>query len=193
MAEDAFVVRRGRFLAPVDGDSEEYISRLPEGEVLRARLTRSRNYKYLQRAFALIKLGWMYWEPETMVSQAEERAIRRYGRYLLSMGISAEAEAELTRQVLDDINRDRQTAEVDKSHRAFRHWATIQAGFYDIEITPAGPRKVAKSWAFAKTGEEEFRDMCNAILGVVWNVVLAKHFDSPEEAENAAAQVQDFH
>lgn len=190
--EDIYLVRRGGFLAPADDTAREAMARLQEGKPLRAKVTHARNYAFHKRAFALVKLGWSYWEPETMVSDIERQTCTLLSEYLIENGVDRDACYHLTHGFLQRLEAKRETLDADKSMEAFRNWVTIRAGFWHLQITPTGPRKVAQSWSFAHKDETAFQALYSAVFGVIWQQVLSRHFASPAEAENAANELMSF-
>lgn len=192
MAAELFAMRRGDFLAPIDAEGLDRLRALPIGKPLRVACTQSRNYEFHKRAFALIDLGFSYWEPESMVSKVEKDTCIHLAEYLAECGIDQDACYALTTQFLQRLEQRRSTTDAEKSKAAFREWVTVEAGFYDTIATPAGPRRRAKSWSFGRMGEEQFQAMYQQVLNVVWDMVLRHHFANPEEAENAASQLMSF-
>lgn len=80
-----------------------------------------------------------------------------------------------------------------KSFEAYRKWAVMTAGFYDEFILPDGTvRREAHSILFASMSEDEFRQVYKAVLNVLWLHILNRPFCTPQEAENAAAQLWEY-
>ena len=75
---------------------------------------------------------------------------------------------------------------------AFREFITVEAGYFDTVITPAGPRRVAKSWAWKNMAEADFQSLFAAIRRVCWELILSQTFTSIEEADAAAEQLMQF-
>ena len=62
---DIFLMKTpsGSFI-PADDEAAEYIKTIKSGEILKAKITRPRNYQFHKKAFALFNLGFEYWEVE---------------------------------------------------------------------------------------------------------------------------------
>ena len=50
-------------LVPVDPESQEWFNRLKTGQVVSADFRQVRNYRFLKKWFALLKIGFDNWEP----------------------------------------------------------------------------------------------------------------------------------
>jgi hypothetical protein len=50
-------------LAPADEQAEEIIKGMKHGQVMRVKFTLPRNYKFLKKYFALLKVGYDNWTP----------------------------------------------------------------------------------------------------------------------------------
>ena len=57
-------VQPGKMLAPDDEPSEEYMDTLKVGDVVSADIKKPRNYDFHRKWFALLALGFDYFEPE---------------------------------------------------------------------------------------------------------------------------------
>lgn len=189
---DFMVIRRGDSLVPCDKHGYEALSKYPFEKALKTSLKQPRNYKFHQKAFTLVDLAFQYWEPETMVSKIERDTCLKFSKYLAARGVDRDAVKLLLTDFINGLNSSRETLEADKNIEAFRNWVTIEAGFYNVVLTPSGPKREAKSWSFASMSEEAFEEMFSQILTVCWNLVLSKHFSSEQEAENAAAQLMSY-
>ena len=68
----------------------------------------------------------------------------------------------------------------------------MKAGFFKLVITPAGPRREAKSWAYKNMPEAEFQRLFSAIRSVCWELILSQTFETIEQADEVAAQMMTF-
>lgn len=102
--------------------------------------------------------------------------------------------AELADQyLLDESEKRAGNISAVKSFEAFRAWATMEAGFYDVHQMPDGSlMRVPRSISFAAMDDLEFGQLYSAVLDVLWNYILFRTFASQEAAENAAAQLLDY-
>lgn len=53
----------GGTLAPADPQAVEYLSKLKIGQIVRAEVTRPRNYRFHKKLFALLNFAFDTWEP----------------------------------------------------------------------------------------------------------------------------------
>lgn len=83
---------------------------------------------------------------------------------------------------------------VEKHFERFREEVLILAGHYDAHYAMDGSVKLsARSISFAKCDEHEFNDVYQAVLGVVWNRILAEAgFRSEHEVEQVVSQLLAF-
>ena len=187
------LVRRGDFYVPAEASDVDVMRKHPMGVPLVADVRQPRNYPFLKKAMALIKLAFSYWEPTSYLSSAESHTVRRLADYLCRRGIDAQAVSALCSDFMNHVSHQREeTLDADKSFDEFRAWVTIQAGYYDEVMTPGGPKRIPKSWSFARMSEEEFGRMYAQLLNVCWKLVLSQTFESPEQAEAAANQLGGF-
>lgn len=65
---------------------------------------------------------------------------------------------------------------VCKNFDTFREWVTVKAGYAEYHITPEGRlRAVAKSVSFAKMTEEEFDDLYQKSVEIIWQNILVTY------------------
>ena len=192
MAKTLRLERRGDMLIAADNESLDAVRGLPEGRPLNAQVVVPRNEAFHRKLFSLLRLAFDYWQPTNYLTNVERHTVRQLHDYLIRRGLTEEAVSGLCTDFLRGLNEHRQEFEFAKDIGAFREFVTVEAGFYDTVISPAGPRRVAKSWSFAKMDEEEFARMYKAIFDVVWSLVLKQHFESPEAADAAAEQLLSY-
>lgn len=156
-----------------------------------------RNYAFHKRFFKLLQLGFDYWTPTGgAITSRERKLLSGFVDYLCeSVGreytpvLSGAADLYLN----SIATRRTQGTALLKSFDAFREWVTVLAGFYTEHFYPDGSRgRRAKSITFANMDETEFQQVYKSVLNVLWNWILFRKFSSPEEVENAAAQLLEF-
>lgn len=183
-----------RFI-PTSQQDREICAEFKVGTVLNGdfRKMRDRSYQYHKRYFALLTLGFDYWEPQGgLLTDGERKIVEQFVKYInRHFGKVTAVLGELATEFLDVIAARRAVdfPSVEKSFEAFRKWAIIESGFYDVEVTPAGVRRVARSMSFSKMSEEEFRDLYKATFNVLWRVVLQQNFETEADAMAAAEQL----
>lgn len=155
-----------------------------------------RNPAFHRRFFALLNLGFEYWEPTGgAISANEQKLVNGYARFLASYGGNEGALLDAAEQYLEQIASRRITNGISlcKSFDAYRAWVTVEAGHFDAIQLPDGTlRKHPRSIAFANMDETEFQDLYKSALDVLWRWILSRTFNCREEAENAAAQLMSF-
>lgn len=190
---DRIIVRRhGHALVPVGPHDIEALQELPNGRELAANVVVPRNIKLHRKAFAMLNLTFDYWQPSNLVSSVEQQTVNRLSAFLVRSGLDGEAVKALCSEFMGHLERSRESLEGEKSREAFREFITIEAGYFDIVLTPGGPRKRAKSWRFGSMDDQTFSAMYSAIFAACWRLVLSQHFDSADEAEAAAEQLLQF-
>lgn len=79
----------GGALAPADEESRALVDRLKTGQGVRASIKRARNVRFHRKAFALFKLAFDSWEPETPQSYKGEAVSKDFDRFRKDMTILA--------------------------------------------------------------------------------------------------------
>ncbi|MCS6037861.1 DUF1367 family protein [Klebsiella pneumoniae subsp. pneumoniae] len=165
------------------------------GDVLVAEFRRVRNPAFHRRFFALLNLGFEYWEPTGgAISSNERRLVTGYAKYLAAYGGSESALLDAAGQYLDRIAEKRSgSISICKSFDAYRAWVIVEAGHYDAIQLPDGTlKKTLAASLFASMDECEFQELYKASLDVLWRWILSRSFNSLQEAENAANQLLSF-
>jgi hypothetical protein len=184
-------------LIPATPETSDILqSKIRLGDVLVAEFTRVRNPAFHRRFFALLNLGYEYWEPTGgAISSNERRLITGYAKFLASYAGNESALLDAAEQYLEQVAHRRVTNGISlcKSFDAYRAWVTVEAGHFDaIELPDGTLRKHPRSIAFANMDETEFQQLYKAALDVLWRWILSRAFKSQRDAENAAAQLMSF-
>ena len=171
-------------------------SKFKLGDVLVAEFKRVRNPAFHRRFFALLNLGFEYWEPTGgAISSNERKLVTGFANFLSTYGGSANALQDAAEHYLEQVAGRRVTNGISlcKSYEAYRAWVIVEAGHYDaIQLPDGSLRKHPRSISFANMGEIEFQQLYKAVLDVLWRWILSKPFRTQGEAENAAAQLMSF-
>ena len=196
MAQLQLIKHSSNILIPATPETSDFLqSKCKLGAVLVADFKQVRNPVFHRRFFALLNLGFEYWEPNGgAISSNERRLVTGYAKYLASFGGSETALLDAAEQYLDRI-ADKRTGSISacKSFDAYRAWVTVESGHYDAIQLPDGTlRKHPRSIAFANMDETEFQQLYKAALDVLWRWILSRAFRDQREAENAAAQLLSF-
>ena len=179
----------GILIAATPETSDILQSKIKLGAVLVAEFKQVRNPAFHRRFFALLNLGFEYWEPAGgAISSNERRLVTEYAKYLSAYGGNEGALLDAAEQYLDQIASRRFTNGISlcKSFDAYRAWVSVEAGHYDAIQLPDG------SISFSNMDETEFQQLYKAALDVLWRWILSRTFRTQQEAENAAAQLMSF-
>jgi hypothetical protein len=171
-------------------------SKIKLGDVLVAEFKRVRNPAFHLRFFALLNLGFEYWEPTGgAISSNERKLINGYAKFLASYAGNESALIDAAEQYLEQVANRRVTNGISlcKSFDAYRSWVIVEAGHFDAIQLPDGTlRKHPRSISFANMDEHEFQQLYNAALDVLWRWILSRSFRSQSEIESIAAQLLGF-
>ncbi|EPL0489784.1 TPA: DUF1367 family protein [Citrobacter koseri] len=197
MAQLQLIKQSTGILIPATPETSDFLqSKCKLGSVLVADFKLVRNPAFHRRFFALLNLGFEYWEPTGgAISANEQKLVNGYARFLASYGGNEGALLDAAEQYLEQIASRRITNGISlcKSFDAYRAWVTVEAGHFDAIQLPDGTlRKHPRSIAFSSMDETEFQHLYKAALDVLWRWILSRTFNSREEAENAAAQLMSF-
>lgn len=197
MAQLQLIKQNSETLISATPETREILqSKIKLGAVLVAEFKQVRNPAFHRRFFALLNLGFEYWEPAGgAISSNERKLVTGYAKFLASFGGDEYALLNSAEQYLDQIASRRVTNGISlcKSFDAYRAWVIVEAGHYDAIQLPDGTlRKHPRSIAFANMDETEFQQLYKAALDVLWRWILSRTFRTQQEAENAAAQLMSF-
>lgn len=184
------------YLIPASPETSDFLhSKCKLGAVLVSEFKQVRNPAFHRKFFALLNLGFDYWEPAGgAISSNERKLVAGYAKYLASFGGSESALLDAAEEYLSRI-ADKRAGSISlcKSFDAYRAWVIVEAGHYDAIQLPDGTlKKHPRSISFASMDETEFSQLYSAALDVLWRWILSRTFSSREEAENAANQLLSF-
>lgn len=197
MAHELQLIKQSSgILIPATPETSDLLqSKIKLGAVLVAEFRQVRNPAFHRRFFALLNLGFEYWEPTGgAISSNERKLVTGYAKFLASFAGSEASLLDAAEQYLDRIADKRAgSISICKSYDAYRAWVIIESGHYDAIQLPDGTlRKHPRSIAFANMDETEFQQLYKAALDVLWRWVLSQSFKDQREAENAASQLMSF-
>ena len=197
MAQQLQLIKQSSgILIPATPETSDFLhSKCKLGAVLEADFRQLRNPAFHRKFFALLNLGFEYWEPTGgAISSNERKLVTGYAKFLAAFGSSEGVLLDAAEQYLVRI-ADKRAGSISlcKSFDAYRSWVIVEAGHYDaIQLPDGSLRKHPRSIAFASMGELEFQQLYKAALDVLWRWILSRAFRSQAEAENAAAQLLSF-
>ena len=197
MAHLQLIKQSSGILIPATPETSDFLhSKCKLGAVLVADFKQVRNPAFHRKFFALLNLGFDYWEPVGgAISSNERKLVNGYARYLAAFGGNESALMDAAEQYLDQVASRRITNGISlcKSFDVYRAWVTIEAGHFDTIQLPDGTlRKHPRSISFASMDETEFQQLYRAALDVLWRWILSRVFRDQREAENATAQLMNF-
>lgn len=184
-------------LIPATPETSDILqSKIKLGDVLVADFKQVRNPAFHRRFFALLNLGFEYWEPTGgAISSNERRLITGYAKFLASYAGNESVLIDAADLYLEQVANRRVLNGISlcKSFDAYRSWVIVEAGHFDAIQLPDGTlRKHPRSISFANMDELEFQQLYKAALDVLWRWILSRSFSSRDEAENVAAQLLGF-
>ena len=184
-------------LIPATPETSDILqSKIKLGAVLVAEFKQIRNPAFHRRFFALLNLGFEYWEPAGgAISSNERKLVTGYAKFLANYGGNQGALLDAAEQYLEQVANRRVTNGISlcKSFDAYRAWVTVEAGHFDaIQLPDGSLKKHPRSISFSNMDEIEFQQLYKSALDVLWRWILSRTFKSQAEAENAAAQLISF-
>ncbi|MEY6914357.1 DUF1367 family protein [Citrobacter freundii] len=198
MAHELQLIKQSSgILIPATPETSDILqSKIKLGAVLVAEFRQVRNPAFHRRFFALLNLGFEYWEPTGgAISSNERKLVNGYAKFLAAFGGNEGALLDAAERYLEQVASRRITNGISlcKSFGAYRAWVIVESGHYDAIQLPDGTlRKHPRSIAFANMDETEFQQLYKAALDVLWRWVLSRAFKDQREAENAASQLMSF-
>ncbi|HDT2442425.1 DUF1367 family protein [Raoultella planticola] len=197
MAQQLHLVKQSHgILIPATQETSDFLqSKCKLGAVLEAEYKLVRNPAFHRKYFALLNLGFDYWEPTGgAISSNERKLVYGYAKFLATYGGNESALLDAAEQYLDRIAEKRAgSISICKSFDAYRAWVIVEAGHYDAIQLPDGTlKKHPRSISFASMDETEFQELYKASLDVLWRWILSRSFNSQMEVENAANQLLSF-
>ncbi|MDF2185883.1 DUF1367 family protein [Grimontia hollisae] len=190
----ALIKTQGGALAPLTDADKELLDKKRIGTVLEAHFKVTRNPRFHRKYFALLNLGFDYWNPKGgAVSPQERNLLNRFAEELSKWGGEQQTLTDLAESFLDAVTRKRASLTVEKSFEAYRKWVAMEAGFFRIVVFPNGAvKKEAKSISFAQMDDNEFSELYRASFNVIWNHILHNYFESEADAERAVNNLLGF-
>lgn len=194
MAELSFIKTQTGLVPHTEHDKVTY-DKWKIGSVIISDFKKVRNPQFHRRFFALLNLGFDYYEPSNGVLTKDEKAIaKRIFETLDSYNGNNGVMIEFGREYMSaEVEyRKSQIENIEKEFNSFRYWLVEEAGYYETKITPTGTVKVPKSISFASMEEVEFQQLYKACFSVLWRFVLSRAFQSEIEAQNAVDNLLSF-
>lgn len=194
MADLALVRSANGLVGATDAD-REIISKFKYGATIHGDFKKMRNAKFHGKFFALLALAWEYWEPVGgLIPRQEMRGILGLAKFFEAQSGKPGQLSNAVAAYIEGLEQSR--AErfpiVEKSREAFREWITIEAGHFNLVMTPAGAERRAKSISWSKMDDVAFEALYKDVFATCWRLVLQSHFETEAEAMSAADQLGTF-
>lgn len=178
-------------LRPVTASDADSLNQYKVGQAVRIQITKQKNRSLPHhRLFfgGLLPFAFDYWQPAGGVISPKERDVviwiaKRLDKFAGNKGVIVTAAEEALNLLAK--KRAEKLPVIDKDIDSFRRWLTIEAGYFNICVTPAGVVKEPKSISFARMDQDEFNAFYKACFNVCWNMILCNRFASKDEAQQA--------
>lgn len=184
--------KRGGALWPLRREDKTEFAKVKQGTVLDGDLSKQtqRSLIHHQMYFAgLLELAMDYWEPEGgTVSPSETAILTMFCKRMEKITGNSGALTEAKEHFVADLKRHRAEhyEAPNKNKNDLHHWVVVEAGYFDIILTPFGQKKVPKSINFnAMPDQKEFNKFYKAAFDVVWRFILSRTFKTEAEAQDA--------
>ena len=182
-------------LRPVTVIDADSLKKVKVGQAVKIQVTRQKDRSLPHhRLFfgGLLPLAFEYWQPAGGVISPKERDVvlwvaKRLDKFAGNKGIIVKAAEEALNLLAK--KRAEKLPVIEKDINSFRRWLTIEAGYFNYRLTPAGVVKEPKSISFASMDQDEFNAFYKACFNVCWNMILCNRFSSKDEAQQAIDQL----
>ena len=182
-------------LRPVTAIDADSLNQYKVGQAVKIQITKQKNRSLPHhRLFfgGLLPFAFDYWQPAGGVISPKERDVviwiaKRLDKFAGNKGVIVTAAEEALNLLAK--KRAEKLPVIDKDIDSFRRWLTIEAGYFNICVTPAGVVKEPKSISFASMDQDQFNAFYKACFNVCWNMILCNRFSSKDEAQQAIDQL----
>ena len=195
MPKQAMMMRQGSILCPVDAVDIEVVTQLKSGQPYKVEIKSQsdRSLKHHRLFYGgLVRMAMDFYEPTGgLVTSSEKAGAKSFAKFLAGHGVDKETMQTAYKEWLAATTESRK-ARIESPPMtidSFVAWLKVEAGHYEIEQTPAGIRKVPKSINFNALSQSDFNLFYQNCFGVVWRLVLSRHYSSEGEAQNAIDQL----
>lgn len=175
-------------------DNEEY-EKLKVGQPFKVVITnvKQRSLQHHKLFFGgLLELAYDSWQPKGgLLSPAEKHTMKSFCDWMDSKGFDSQYVRQAGRVFLEDLT-ERRASKIEapsKSKQALLDWLKIEAGWFELQVTPGGIRKVPKSISFNAMSSDEFNDFYRASFAVCWRFILSRNFETEEQLQQAVDQL----
>lgn len=184
----------GSFRAATEADQEQ-AAKWKVGRAVKFKPTQQsdRSLQHHRMYFGgLLRLAFDYWEPVGgLITDSERATLNAFTSFLGRYGGDEYAFANAQAAFLANLEQSRANKfeSPTKSLEALHDWVKIEAGFFTIEQTPKGIKKISRSINFNAMSKEEFEHFYKQAFSVCWRFILSRTFKDQSEADNAINQL----
>ena len=190
MIEIMMVKTAGNGLQPATAKDADDYAKLKIGQPVRVGLTqvKQRSLKWHKMYWGgLLQLAFVSWEPQGgLISSTEKSTLNNFADWLDAKSGNSGAIKTACNAFMDELAQ-RRSQRIDtpsKSIEALHRWVKAESGLYDLEMTPAGVRKVERSINFNSMDADEWQEFYKQAFGVCWRFILSRSYGSEEELQN---------
>ena len=182
-------------LRPVTAIDADSLKKVKVGQAVKIQVTRQKDRSLSHhRLFfgGLLPFAFDYWQPAGGVISPKERDVvlwvaKRLDKFAGNKGIIVTAADEALNLLAK--KRAEKLPVIEKDIDSFRRWLTIEAGYFNYRLTPAGVVKEPESISFASMDQDQFNAFYKACFTVCWNMILCNRFSSEDEVQQAIDQL----
>ncbi|HIF9127005.1 TPA: DUF1367 family protein [Photobacterium damselae] len=187
MTQVSLVKTQSGGLFPLTESDKAVLDQKRIGTVLECSVKMLRNPRFHRKFFALLNLGFDYWQPlGGAISPSERHMVDNFTNFLSAYGASKKSLENAAQAFLEQQALQRSDIQIEKSFEAYRKWVISEAGFFNLVTLPdGGTLKEARSIRFAKMDESEFSELYGAVFQVLWTHILRNTFQDEQDAETA--------
>lgn len=136
----------------------------------------------------LLRLTFDYWEPDTgLLSPSEIATLNKFSRWLDAKSGNSGAISTACDLFMSELRQSRASKieTPQKSIQELHEWVKVEAGHFELVMTPAGIKKKSLSINFNAMSQEQFNDYYKRAFSVCWRLVLSRTFESEQQADTA--------
>lgn len=193
---DMILIKRmdGSFL-PATEEDQAQAKKWKAGKAVKFKATQQsdRSLQHHRLYFGgLLRLAFDYWEPENgLLAPSEIATLDKFTAFLGGYGGDEMALNNARNAFIEQLTQSRagKMQAPEKSMDALHEWVKVEAGWCELEQTPKGIRKVARSINFNAMSKEQFEEYYKAAFSVCWRFILSRTFTNESEADSAINQL----
>lgn len=192
MANEIVLVKRNDgSLVPASDHDRALMARWKAGHAVKVQATTQspRSLKHHRLYWGgLLALTYEYWCPQGgLVGASEKTALKKFCVWLDNKSGKTGAIKAACNAFLAELveSRAKKFEVPEKSKAQLHEWLKVEAGWYELQLSPTGLKKVPKSINFNAMGQDEFNDFYKAAFGVCWRFILSRTFENEEQAQSA--------